>query len=275
MKRLYFIIISVFLISCEAEVFDVQNLNNNKIIVLGHAGMGSGITYPTNTMESIHACLEEGADGSEMDVQLTKDGVLVAFHDEDLSENTNLSGRINSLNWNEIKGAYYTNIPFLKYEVISLDELFSSITDVRNYFFSFDIKLFEGDENPISYKKRFIAALVQITEKYDLKEKLFIESVNESFLKELKEEDPRFKLLIYPPSYESGVEIAKKLNLTGITISVDNISVEQVKEAHDDSLFITVWGVNSRTKNKDAIRKNPDIIQTDRLENLIKLLNTP
>ena len=275
MKRLYFIIISVFLISCEAEVFDVQNLNNNKIIVLGHAGMGSGITYPTNTMESIHACLEEGADGSEMDVQLTKDGVLVAFHDEDLSENTNLSGRINSLNWNEIKGAYYTNIPFLKYEVISLDELFSSITDVKNYFFSFDIKLFEGDENPISYKKRFIAALVQITEKYDLKEKLFIESVNESFLKELKEEDPRFKLLIYPPSYESGVEIAKKLNLTGITISVDNISVEQVKEAHDDSLFITVWGVNSRTKNKDAIRKNPDIIQTDRLENLIKLLNTP
>ena len=275
MKRLYFIIISVFLVSCEAEVFDVQNLNNNKIIVLGHAGMGSGITYPTNTMESIHACLEEGADGSEMDVQLTKDGVLVAFHDEDLSENTNLSGQINSLNWDEIKGAYYTNIPFLKYKLISLDELFSSIPNLQDYYFSFDIKLFEGEEDLASYKQRFIAALKQLSEKYDLRQKLFIESVNESFLKELKEEDPRFKLLIYPPSYEIGVEIAKKLNLTGITISVDNISAEQIKEAHDDGLFITLWGVNSRTKNKEAIRKNPDIIQTDRLGNLIELLELP
>jgi glycerophosphoryl diester phosphodiesterase len=237
--------------------------------------MGSGITYPTNTMESIHACLEEGADGSEMDVQLTKDGVLVAFHDEDLSENTNLSGQINSLNWDEIKGAYYTNIPFLKYKLISLDELFSSIPNLQDYYFSFDIKLFEGEEDLASYKQRFIAALKQLSEKYDLRQKLFIESVNESFLKELKEEDPRFKLLIYPPSYEIGVEIAKKLNLTGITISVDNISAEQIKEAHDDGLFITLWGVNSRTKNKEAIRKNPDIIQTDRLGNLIELLELP
>lgn len=273
MKGLYFIVISVLLISCEAEVFDIQNLNNNKIIILGHAGMGSGITYPTNTMESIKACLEEGADGSEMDVQLTKDGVLVAFHDEDLSENTNLHGRINTLNWNEIKGAYYTNIPFLKYDVISLDELFSSISDVNDYFFSFDIKLFEGDESPISYNKRFIAALLQITEKYGLKEKLFIESVNESFLAELKAEDPQLKLLIYPSSYENGMQIAKKLNLSGISISTDHINADQIKEAHKNKLLVAVWSVNSRAKNKEAIRKNPDIIQTDRLENLIDLLN--
>lgn len=275
MKGLYFILISVLFIACEAEIFDIQNLNNNKIIILGHAGMGSGITYPTNTMESIQACLDEGADGSEMDVQLTKDGVLVAFHDEYLSENTNRSGRVNSLTWDEIKGAYYTNIPFLKYKVISLDELFSSIPNVKDLYFSFDIKLFEGDEDLASYKKRFINALRDLSKKYELKEKLFIESVNESFLLELKESDPGFKLLIYPSSFENGMKIAKSLNLTGITISVDHISLEQIKKAHDDSLFIAVWSVNSRSKNKEAIRKNPDIIQTDRLENLLKLLAVP
>lgn len=272
MKERYFLFLFLLFIACEPESFDIHNLNGDTIIVLGHAGMGSGITYPTNTMESIHACLEEGADGSEMDVQLTKDGVLVAFHDEDLSENTNLSGRINSHNWDEIKGAYYTNIPFLKYKLISLDELFSSIPNVHDLYFSFDIKLFEGEEDFTSYKQRFIKALKQLSEKYDLQQKLFIESVNESFLRELKEEDPRFNLLIYPSSYESGIDIAKKLKLTGITISVDNISAEQVKKAHDDSLLITLWGVNSRSKNKEAIRKNPDIIQTDRLANLIDLL---
>jgi glycerophosphoryl diester phosphodiesterase len=272
MKQPYFLLVFLFFLACEPESFDIHNLNDDKIIVLGHAGMGSGITYPTNTMESIHACLEKGADGSEMDVQLTKDGVLVAFHDKDLSENTNLSGMINSLNWDEIKGAYYTNIPFLKFKVISLDELFSSIPNVRDLYFSFDIKLYEGEEDFTGYKQRFIQALKQLSEKYDLRPKLFIESVNESFLKELKEEDPRFNLLIYPSSFEVGMEIAKKLDLAGITISTDHINAQQINEAHNDSLYVAIWSVNSRSKNKEAIRKNPDIIQTDRLENLIDLL---
>ena len=80
--------------SCKKNKEEILNLNNNKIDVLGHAGMGISSLYPINSAESLLACLHSGADGTELDVQLTMDNVLVAFHDASLSDKTNLSGII-------------------------------------------------------------------------------------------------------------------------------------------------------------------------------------
>lgn len=38
--------------------------------------------YPENTMLAFEKAIELGADGIELDVQLTKDGVPVIIHDE-------------------------------------------------------------------------------------------------------------------------------------------------------------------------------------------------
>lgn len=241
-------------------------------MVLGHGGMGSGITHPTNTFESINECLSLGANGTEIDIQLSKDSVLVALHDPDLKDNTDRKGIINELNWNEIKGAKYTNVPFLDYPLVSLDELFKKLNSPKNYTFSFDIKLYKGTENLDTYRKRFANALIRFIEKNDLEESVLIESQDESFLQRIKELKPSYRLLIYPVNFESGLQKAMEMNLFGITISVDNASKDQIKKAHENSISVALWSVNSRSKNKEAIRKNPDIIQTDRLENLLKLL---
>ena len=45
--------------------------------------------YPENTMLAFRKALECGADGIEMDVQLTKDGELVVIHDERVDRTTN------------------------------------------------------------------------------------------------------------------------------------------------------------------------------------------
>jgi glycerophosphoryl diester phosphodiesterase len=39
---------------------------------------------PENTLAAIRAAIESGADGAEIDVQLSADGVVAVFHDEDL-----------------------------------------------------------------------------------------------------------------------------------------------------------------------------------------------
>ena len=112
MKNLIILSILLFVVSsCQKEDFEIINLNNNKITVLGHGGMGIGETYPMNSFESILNCLNLGADGTEIDVQMTKDGVLVAFHDESLEHSTNISGRIFNKTWDEIKAAF-RNIDF-------------------------------------------------------------------------------------------------------------------------------------------------------------------
>jgi glycerophosphoryl diester phosphodiesterase len=53
-----------------------------KPLQVAHRG-GSGL-WPENTMEAFERAIEAGADGIELDVHLSKDGILVVHHDEDL-----------------------------------------------------------------------------------------------------------------------------------------------------------------------------------------------
>jgi glycerophosphoryl diester phosphodiesterase len=52
--------------------------------IIGHRGTPSCHHHPENTLQSIHAALDAGADGVEIDVRATRDGVLVLAHDPDL-----------------------------------------------------------------------------------------------------------------------------------------------------------------------------------------------
>ena len=273
MKNLITLFVILFVVSsCKKEDFEIINLNNNKIILLGHGGMGIGSTYPMNSFESIIKCLSLGADGTEIDVQMTKDSVLVAFHDNDLSNNTNMKGLINSLNWSEIKGTYYQSTPYLNYSIISLEQLFSNINNLHNYKFTFDCKLYPVNNNANSYYNTYINALNKIIDKYDLQDNIYIESQSEEFLKLLQATNNNYKLFIYPSSFINGLEIAGNLNLYGITISTRDITKEQIKIAHNNNFLVAIWNTHSKNKNIEGIRKNPDFIQTDRVEHLIKLL---
>jgi glycerophosphoryl diester phosphodiesterase len=52
--------------------------------IIGHRGTPSCPEHPENTLQSISTALAAGADGVEIDVQATSDGVLVLAHDPDL-----------------------------------------------------------------------------------------------------------------------------------------------------------------------------------------------
>lgn len=56
---------------------------NDRKEILAHRGFSS--RFPENTMLAFQKAVECGADGVEMDVQLTRDGVPVIAHDEDLA----------------------------------------------------------------------------------------------------------------------------------------------------------------------------------------------
>lgn len=271
MKRYFLsIILLAFLFTgCEKDYLTIDNLND-EIIILGHGGMGIGQTYPMNTFESILKCINVGAVGSEIDVQLTKDSVLVAYHSKDLSDNTNISGTINDLDWNEIKNAYYVSTPYLNYSIISLEQLFSNIDNLRNYKFTFDCKLYTN-KNSTDFQKTFVNSIARIIDKYNLENNVYIESQSNDFLIKLKEKNENYKLFIYS-SFENGLKTALNLDLYGITISTEDISKEQIEIAHRNNLYVAIWNTHSKNKNIEAVKKNPDFIQTDRVEYLVELL---
>jgi glycerophosphoryl diester phosphodiesterase len=66
-------------------------------------GCGKG-EYPENTLEAISHCQKINSDWRiEMDLQMTKDGKVVLFHDDNLLRITNIEKRISEVNYSEIK----------------------------------------------------------------------------------------------------------------------------------------------------------------------------
>ena len=76
-------------------------MNKHKPIVIGHRGAAG--EAPENTLASFALALEQGAEGIELDVHITKDGEIVVCHDATLDRTTNGSGLICDHSWSEIE----------------------------------------------------------------------------------------------------------------------------------------------------------------------------
>ena len=71
-----------------------------------YAHRGSSIEHPELTMAAYKAAIDDGADGFECDVRLTKDNQLVLWHDADLQRVAGNSARIADSTLAEIQAHY-------------------------------------------------------------------------------------------------------------------------------------------------------------------------
>ncbi len=72
---------------------------------LAFAHRGGASDNPENTLPAFRHAVELGYTYLETDVHSTSDGVLVAFHDNDLSRTCGREGRIDELPWREVQQA--------------------------------------------------------------------------------------------------------------------------------------------------------------------------
>jgi len=72
-----------------------------KPLVLAHRGASA--YAPENTLAAFNLAFEMGADGIELDVTLTKDGVPVVIHDDTVDRTTNGHGAVKAMTLEEIK----------------------------------------------------------------------------------------------------------------------------------------------------------------------------
>lgn len=269
---------SFSLISCKKDpaLFEVNNLNGNKISVFGHAGMGLEFKYPIDTYESIEPVLRIGADGSEMDIQMTKDSVLMVFHNYLLEEMTICtSGLINDKLYSEISGCLIASPISNSIKLRSFNDLMTNLNssgkNINDYNFTFDCKLYTNSTNQIAFFNQYANAILKAIDSYGLQNNILIESQDTTFLRILKNKRNGLKLFIYADNFDDGLNISKNMNLYGITINSSLITSSQIKEAHDIGYRITLWGISSEKENVEAIQKSPDFVQTDKPIHLLKV----
>jgi glycerophosphoryl diester phosphodiesterase len=261
-KILLFILVGLGLLfnRCNKEEnYNIKNLNHNVIMVLGHAGMGDLYKYPNNTLEAIEPVVGIGADGTELDVQMTKDSVLILFHDETLDGRTRCDGfgAPYDYKWSEIKDCYYNtlvdNIP-----IYSADEVFSQLPNLNDLYFSFDCKLNSELVYNETYRRQFLGAIKRLCEKHGMSDNVFIEG-DLAFLITARKMGMSNKGFVVG----SSVDVAAEHHIFGIGATPDTPR-EEIDYAHSKGLYVMMWGLKSDVGNKKAIELNPDIVQTDK-----------
>lgn len=274
MVRIIYISLLLVLVSaCKKNKYEIENINGNQIDVLGHAGMGIKNLYPINSMESLTAALNSTGDGTEMDIQLTSDSVIMIFHDSDLKFSTNKSGILNNYTRSELLGTKYNSADYGNYDLVELNDFMESIVDFTSRKFTFDVKLYTQETNKVAYYNRFARKIRDIYLSFNLYDHVLVESNNITFLNSLKNLDSNIRSLYLPEDFQSGYNTAIANQFYGITISTNDITKDEIKLAHDAGLFVAIWNVHNKKMNAEAIEKNPDMIQSDRLDHLCKLLN--
>ena len=130
------------------------------------AHRGASADAPENTLAAFQLALDEGADGIELDVMLSKDKQIVVIHDETIDRTTNGSGRVRDMTLEELltfNAGDGQKIPTLAAVFEQLGGKFLINVELKNYHSLFD-------SLPLK-----VASLVR---DYELSESVIISSFN-------------------------------------------------------------------------------------------------
>ncbi|ADH97837.1 glycerophosphodiester phosphodiesterase family protein [Salisediminibacterium selenitireducens] len=164
----------------EADTADREDVK-----VIAHRG-ASGHA-PESTTHAIDKAIEMDADWIELDIQITADGHLVAFHDDEISRTTDGEGEIGDHTLDELKeldqGSWFNeeypdraDESFEGAEILTLEEVFEMYgEDVNYYIETKSTYLNEGMEEP----------MVQMIEDFGYEENVIIQSFHQDSLQEI------------------------------------------------------------------------------------------
>lgn len=115
----------------------------SQVLVIAHRGCVGNA--PEVSIASIHACDGMGIDGIELDIRKTRDGALIAMHDDTVDRTTNGSGKVADLTLEEIRrlrlrvGYGGRNVPVTDERVPTLEEMLEAARS-KGHIVHLDIK---------------------------------------------------------------------------------------------------------------------------------------
>ncbi|MFN8396434.1 MAG: glycerophosphodiester phosphodiesterase [Bacteroidia bacterium] len=250
------------------------NLLNGKILAVVHGCGGFGTyrnTVPPNTVAALEQSLAQGADGVEMDIQVTADGQLAVFHDGLMDIATDCAGCIGDMTWDEVRScSYQTRNGNLDghHPVVLLDTLLAQIeaSGYQPWVFlntKHDSPCDPGDDG-VNYET-FAQLLSEAVHRHDLGDRVIVESMSERFLSVMGERDTTVHLLFDDEDYKRGMEVVRRNDFIGLCISNGQVTADQVAQAHQEGYWLGIWGVRVLGDTQRAVEKGPELVMTDDL----------
>ncbi|MBL7938080.1 MAG: hypothetical protein JNL43_01865 [Flavobacteriales bacterium] len=237
--------------------------DTSRIKLIGHGGLGPHGEHPMDSRAAVIGALASGLDGVELDLQMTKDHVLVAFHDLELDASTDCHGPVHSRTWEELRTCPNVAHAGVPYPIVRVD---SFLIEVAGLYpgteFTLDIKLnTKGEWWP--YLHAFNDALIDLATRPELTGRILIECQTEDFLRLLHTEAPELPLFLYGTDAGTAAAQALGLGCSGITLDANSMSKAEIALARERGLQTTLFGVSGAWELRNAVDLGPDRIQVD------------
>lgn len=154
-----------------------------------YAHRGDRGEYPENTMLAFKKAVEAGCDGIELDVQLSKDGEVVIFHDETLERTTDGRGFVRDYTLAELKKLDAGKIKEGKYGFCEIPTLQEYCAWVGDFNIVTNVEIKSG----VFYYEELEEKTLEIVRRYGLEEKVLCSSFNHMSIHLLKQLSPSLK----------------------------------------------------------------------------------
>lgn len=206
------------------------------------AHRGASAHAPENTIAAFQLALEQGADGIELDVMLSKDDQLVVIHDATVDRTTNGTGKVRDLTLDELKKLDAGN-----------GEKIPTLTEVFDHFggkFLINIEL----KNYASPFDRLPIEVARAVARYDLVDSVLISSFNPFNFSRFRRQVPEavIGLLTLPGKAKSW--LYRLFRYTAIHPCYEDADADLIAAAKVKNQQINVWTVD----DPDEIRRLTD-----------------
>ena len=202
---------------------------------INYAHRGASEYTPENTMLAFYTGMYMGANGIETDVQRTKDGVLVLFHDETVDRVTNGTGPLADFTLAELQQLDVTKNGLVDKIVVFED--FLQHFAFRDIVFAIELKGPGVEEET-----------ADLLRKYNMLEKTVVTSSELDYLRNFRSYAPEFETG-YLAGGNDGLPLTPELDktlldlgITEICPKVEGMTPDMVKHWHNIGLRVRAWG---------------------------------
>lgn len=201
--------------------------HTDQVLIGGHRGCAC--RYPENSIEAMEHGLLSGADYLEIDIQLTKDGVPVVYHDTALEKRTGLYGYVHEHTLAELR----ENSPGL----CTFEEAMRWGSG-RTAWFALEIKTVPLDMQEVNF--RLLEAMIPILEKTGMKKRVFVFGPDYQVLKRLKQLDPEVEIgLIVPFIPADPVELMRSMEAMVYLSYIYNMTPEMIRRLQEQGYYVS------------------------------------
>jgi glycerophosphoryl diester phosphodiesterase len=204
---------------------------------INYAHRGASDYAPENTMSAFRKAIELKANGIELDLQKTKDGKIVIFHDDFIDKKSNGIGTISDYTYNELLKFDFGSWFDLKYK----DEKIVLFEEFAKKFLSEDLT-FAIELKTIGIEKQTL----EIIDKYSKsKENIYITSFIFEALENVRKFDKDIKISWLIDEEINQNNIDKLLSIKGSQIcpKADKVSNSSIELANRNRLDVRLWGI--------------------------------